>query len=397
MPNAPCKEAVDEHAGCRRPAEHSAGGGFPTAPGASIILHTERGQRPSARIAPLQPALVLGKLLEEDASPVLLVARLVVLERRAPVVGEPEHRDLAGRMAHDVAEALRHAAHLRLRVVDHADALRQRHLEPVGHDRRGAALVQVVRLHPNRHQAVHEVEERVRVIVHAGEQDRLVADGAPRLAQHAHRGGRLVGQLARMVELGHHHDRLRLGVAREHGEQLIVLGDALRERGRDARGEADIPDGGEERERLEVLGEQVVGVQERVPAADRDVVDLRMVADVLGELRDAHRRLVGLQPGEVAPVAVAAVGERAVVGDDQHRLQVLVLPALDRGVIGCRLAALGRGHIGQAHPADGVGRVEPVHEAEVIRGDQDGIALLERLELGYALVAQPERLLKVLE
>ena len=122
-----------------------------------------------------------------------------------------------------------------------------------------------------------------------------------------------------------------------------------------------------------------------------------MVADVLGELRDAHRRLVGLQPGEVAPVAVAAVGERTVVGDDQHRLQVLVLPALDRGVIGRGLAALGRGYIGQAHPADGVGGVEPVHEAEVIRGNQDGIALLERLELGYALVAQPERLLKVLE
>ena len=74
-----------------------------------------------------------------------------------------------------------------------------------------------------------------------------------------------------------------------------------------------------------------------------------------------------------------------------------MLPALDRGVIGRGLAALGRGHIGQAHPADGVGGVEPVHEAEVIRGDQDGIALLERLELGYALVAQPERLLKVLE
>ena len=155
-----------------------------------------------------QPALVLRQPDREEAVGVRVGFGLVVLEQRLLPEGAADNFDLAGDVAHHVAELLGLAVQLRPGSVHDALALQQRHLELVHHPHGGAALEHVVGEYADAGQPVQQRGQGVRIVVDAPEQHRLVAHGTAGLQQRPDGPAGFAGDLPGVVEVGHDDDRL---------------------------------------------------------------------------------------------------------------------------------------------------------------------------------------------
>ena len=104
-------------------------------------------------------------------------------------------------MGHDIAELFRLAVHGLFRLVHDALAIQQGHLELIHDAHRRPALEHIVGTHADALERAEEVEQHVRRIVHAGEQNGLARDGYALIHQVGTCGRRLWRNFISMVEL----------------------------------------------------------------------------------------------------------------------------------------------------------------------------------------------------
>ena len=168
------------------------------------------------------------------------------------------------------------------------------------------ALVQVVGPDPVRDELVDERALDVDAVVHAGEQDALVADRQAGLGQLVDRARDLRRDLVRMVEVEVDPERV---VLLEHLAQLVV--DPLRQEDRHPRADPDDLDVGDLAEAAQDRLEQLRRERQAVAAGDQHVADLRGPAQVLElGLVVAAVEVLGRVADDPRPRAIAAVASR---------------------------------------------------------------------------------------
>ena len=235
------------------------------------------------------------------------------------------------------------------------------------------AGVEVIRTDPHHEQPVDERLHHLGVVIHAGKEDRLVAQRHAGERQALAGGRELAGDLLRMIGVDAQPDRPVLA------EDLGELGrDTLRQEDRDARSEADELDVLDRAEAAEERVQLRVGKQERVAAGEQDVTDLRVGLDVLQagfELRMEVIRL-GVRD-QAAARAVAAIGSAAVGDQEEHAVRVTMDDArhghgafFADGVLGFARGDIGLLDARDDLPADRAIRVLGVDEVEEMRRDR---------------------------
>ena len=287
---------------------------------------------------------------------------------------------LAARVAHRIAHTLAKAVLKPLRLVDYPDPVEQRHLKAVLHTGDGAALEYVIRRNSGTGEPSEELAEHLRRIVDAAQQHGLVAHLHAAVEQCAHRAQRFTRKLPRVVKLCDDVDRLYVGVLIEHVEQLAVSVDALRQRDRQARAEADKVKVVYCRQLPQIALNDVVRVQQRIPAGDEDVVYLRVAADVFNDLIDALVEFLIAQADEPFAEAVAAVHRALVRREQQDCAFILVLQALKLRVRGlaARVERAARHELirrGDAHARYRIIGIVLIYQREVIRRYHHRVAL----------------------
>ena len=240
--------------------------------------------------------------------------------------------------------------------------------------RTGSAWSEIVRAHPGADEPAEQRLEDVRVVVDAGEEDRLVHHREAAVREARAGGDGLARELLRVIEMRHHPDRVMLA---ERANEL--RGDAHGERHRDARREADRLDGGDGADAPEQAIEALGRHGERVAAAHDDVADLGMRGD------PGERGLEALDRDGTAAVAddartraEPAVDGAAVGREEQHAVRIathemrrdLVLDLAERvdEVAGDLVGLVDARHALPAHGTRGIVRIA---ERQVIRGDRD--------------------------
>ena len=150
-------------------------------------------------------------------------------------------------------------------------------------------------------------------------------------------------------------------------------------------------------ERLQVLPDAAVLVDQGVAAGEQHVVDLRMGADVGRHLAQVACDFIGVAAHHALAEAVAAVHRALVGGQHQRGLPVLVLHARDHGVPGLPagvLQAAGEGLHGvrYAEPADGIVHPVGADQAQIVGRDADRILFRNGIEPVDLPVGQVKRL-----
>ena len=183
-----------------------------------------------------------------------------------------------------------------------------------------------------------------------------------------------------MVELGDDVDRFYVRVFIEHIEKLTIAVDALGQRDRQARAEADEVKVVDCRQLTQIALDDVVRVQQRIPAGDEHIVYLRVAADVFDDLVDALVELFITQADKPFAEAVAAVHRALVRREQQDCAFILVLQTLKLCVRGltARVERAARHELirrGYAHARYRVIWVVLSHKREVIRRYHHRVAL----------------------
>ena len=150
---------------------------------------------------------------------------------------------------------------------------------------------------------MHQLHHDLRIIVHTLEQHRLAAEGDPGPRQAIERGHRCRCQLARMIEVGVHEDRM---VLLHH---LAELGsDTLRQMRGNATSKSYDFDVRDRAQLLEQVLQTPVAQHHRIAAAHDDVADLRVFAQIL------ERRLVLIEGNLLRISNLPATGAEPAVG-----------------------------------------------------------------------------------
>ena len=203
------------------------------------------------------------------------------------------------------------------------------------------ALVVVVRLDADLHEAVHQPLHHLAAVVDALHEHRLVAQRDAGVGEHLAGALRLGGDLLGVVEVRVQVQRV---VLVQHVAELG--GDALRADHRHARADAHDLDVRDRGDLLQQPLEALVGERQRVAAAEEDVADLGVAADV-GEgvlvVLVGHRAFV--LADDAAPGAVPAVHRAHLGGDEEHAVRVAVRDQRGRRVDGLTERIL---HVGGA-------------------------------------------------
>ena len=175
------------------------------------------------------------------------------------------------------------------------------------------AEIEVVRPDADFHQTMDEITHCVGTVVDAAQEHRLIVDRDAGAQQTVAGSGGLRGDLVRMVKVGIDPDGVVLLQQRAH-----ILVDALRQKDRNTRAEADdldVRDGAKAGQDLLEIGQRQ---RQRIAAGDDNVADLGMVGDVLNHHLDAALtcRPVLVDPFPLAR-AVTAV-KRAIRRDEKE-------------------------------------------------------------------------------
>ncbi len=263
---------------------------------------------------------------------------------------------------------------------------------------RDVPLVQVVGAHPEGEEPLEQVPQDPRGGVHSPEEHGLVLHRDAVIHERLAGRPRLRRALLRVVEV---RDEEEGRVAAEHrGERAV---DPHRVHDRRPRRDPEDLDVGDRAEGGEDLLESLVREDERVPARDDDVADLRVgphVGDRLGDLVPPEPRL--LPQGDPPARAVPAVDRAAVHREEERPVPVPVderahgaagvlaegIPEVPRGVLHLRR---GRDAL---HP-DGAGRVLRVHERGVVGRHRHAGGLLRERQPLPLLVREPRDPLEV--
>ena len=261
------------------------------------------------------------------------------------------------------------------------------------------ALVEVVGPDPVLDEPVDERALDVDAVVHAGQEDRLVADRQAGLGQLVDRPAHLGRDLVRVVEVEVDPQRV---VLLEHRAQLVV--DPLGQEDRHPRADPDDLDVRDLAQPAEDRLEQLRRQGQAVAARDEDVPDLRGPAQVL-ELRLVLLavEVLGGVADDPRPGAVAAVARALGRHEHEHPVGVAVDEPRDRrvAVLGERvlhhrrerlLLAPERDHLAP----DRVGRVLRIDQADEVGRDVDA-ELVGCAQPGSLLVGQLEDPLDLLE
>ena len=132
---------------------------------------------------------------------------------------------------------------------------------------------------------------------------------------------------------------------------------------------------------LEVVIDDAVAVEQTVAAGNQDIVELSVLADIVGHLVELSHDLIFRKAHEALAEAVAAVHGAEIGGKQKGSLRIFVLQAAHFGIAlfarGVK-AAFGGDHFhaaGHSHFADGIVRVVGIDEGEVVTGYAHGITL----------------------
>ena len=313
------------------------------------------------------------------------------LKHRLTVRQAAHDLDFPQRVAHGVPHGLTEPILMGFCLIYNPQSLLNRHLEPALHAGDRAALEDIVGRGPDAGQPGQQLAQHSPTVVHAPQQNRLVAYLYPPLQHTAHGPLRLFRQLTGVVELSDQVQRFLFRVLCEQVQELAVAIDAFRQRHRHAGAEADEIQMLYGRQFPEVPLNDVVGVHKGIAAGDQDIGNLLVLLDIgCGIVHPFVQLLLG-QPHHPLAEAVTAVHSALVRAQQQHSLGVFVLQAVQFGV--CRLAAGVEGTAGiklavgwDAHAPNGVIGVRLVHKREVIGGNHHGKTLDDLLILfGFLL------------
>ncbi len=238
---------------------------------------------------------------------------------------------------------------------------------------RDVALVEVVRPHADLHQTGEELLERFGIVVHAAQQDALVAERDARVGE-LRAGARRIGRdFLRVVEMGVEPERL---VPLQHRGQGVR--DAHGHHHGRARADADhlhVRDGPQAPEHALNFG---IRQHERVPAGKQHVPHLAVGLDVgvrPFELFLPQREI--LAADQPAPRAVPAVHRAPVRQQQQHAVRVPVhqprhggIGVLAQGVGPVAGLHVQLPHGGDGLLPDGAFGVRGVHQRGVVRRDR---------------------------
>ena len=164
----------------------------------------------------------------------------------------------------------------------------------------------------------------------------------------------------------------------EHGAQ--VRRDALRQKNRNARADAQEFDMRDGAQAAEEVFQFLVGEQQWIAAAQEDVADARVLADVFNLAVELRVEIVaGGVAHQPRTGAVTAIGRAPVGHQEQHAVRVAMHQSRHgrMGVFAAGVAHLPRGGVGFLHawddlPADGAILVGGVNEVEEIGRDGQG-------------------------
>ena len=262
------------------------------------------------------------------------------------------------------------------------------------------ALVEVIGAHPHHEEAVDEGLEDGGIVIDAFQEDGLVAEGDTGEGEAITGFAEGVGTFVGVVDVNAHPHRAVF--FEDFGEGG---GDALGEKDGDTGTDTNEFDVGDGAEFAEEVVEFVVGEQEGVAAAEEDVADFGVLADVLEARFKFGVEVVILGVGdEAAAGAVAAVGGATVGNEEEDAVGVAVNDTVHRfgfffadGVEAFLGGGLGFSGAGDDLTTDGVGGIGGIDEVEEVGGDREGEFLVGEAATGTLIGVEFEVLFQIPE
>jgi len=272
----------------------------------------------------------------------------------------------------------------------------------VAHARNGHALIQIIGVHPYGQQAVHEPGDVLCRVVDAAQQHRLVVDGGPAQAQSFDGRCGSGGYFPSMIVVRGDIQRLALGKAAQHVNELVV-----EKPQRVGNGNARAYAHKIHMRHLGQAGQHFFqhrsGKREGITAGKNDVVNARVLGNVLQRAGKVAQGLLCGMPDNAPAETVAAVHGAAFRGDEQGGAVIFVQHAVALVVLVVAIGVCGGGPhgpgnhkffgAGKTHAPDGVGGIVLVDKAQIVAWNIDGVNIRDftqqlfffRAELGIFL------------